>query len=1219
MRSLNKIVFINSAHVPYAEVKLDGNVHFIGTQGVGKSTLLRAVLFFYNADKGKLGIRTQDKQLGYDEFYLPYSNSYIIYEIERENGKFFIISFRSQGRAAFRIVDCEYDKQFFVDDTGMVREDWREIRQRIGTITFKSDVIRSYEEFRDIIFGNTRNVKPEYRRFNILESDRYQNIVRAITNIFLNQSLESRVIKDTIIDSMDFADDYIDLESYRERIKEFRNRYEDIWKWYKKEKDGSIKVRDQADNAIAEYVKYEDLRRDIDELCGQILYALRRDDQELPKIKEEETALNEKLSSLRQRREEESKRHEGERDKLNQTEGKLKDFIKRLEEKKRHYANIRIEEIITRINSEDELKIKNESLNNQLNLLTSANRGITDKYNAMIREAETQLKGQINDTDRRFNEDLSSLNSKKDRLSEEYNALVQNIRDRKDEVDSLIQEELDTAREAANELKMKETEILNSNPYKEEGAEIASKIDELKARDYELTRILAQTQREIDRIKHEAEIHEKDLSANCEREVVELEKEIARWQTDINRINDLLKNYEGSLMEWLCDNAPGWEENIGLLLDEEAVLYNPDLKPHRIDNSCTVYGIQLDLSRIDREVHSPKSLRDRISQLEGLISNTKTRIAARKEKLAKDIEAATAQPRKELKSLREKELNLNGELHTIPSRIEKLKSGLTALAEKLKTWQDSEIKDIEEKKAEVDKKMTDIRSRKEKSKLRFEKECKAAADTYNKKMNTFKKERDKIESDAENRKKSLKQEFGTKKRELTAAMDAELKGGGVDSKQLDELRKKIRAVDDALSFIEQHRRDYHGWLKDKDEYFDHESEKRVELKETKKKLADLEEKFRVRKEKSDAEIKSLGVKIADIKDRRQKIENAIKKVRDFMKSDSCPKDIKSAKSISTHKELSEIYDAIHTKLLKRQSCEEEFRKAVNVFKGNFTSHNTLGFETELSDLDDYRKFASDLNEFISNGKIDIIFKRTNSLYKDIINRIAHEVGELIQHGADIRKTISEINKDFRDNNFAGVIKEIELRAVESNDRIMQQLMVIKKFGEEHGPEIGDFNLFTDFESVDATNDRAAKMIMTLCDLMEADNKRERVTLADTFKLEFKVKQNDQDTNWVEKLSNVGSDGTDILVKAIVNIMLINVFKRKASSRFGDFTLHCMMDEIGKLHPNNVQGILEFANARNIWLINSSPTTYNASAYKYTYSLSKDGMSHTIVKTLLTIK
>ena len=61
MRYLNKIIFLNSAHIPYAEVKLDGNIHFIGTQGVGKSTLLRAILFFYNADKLRLGIPKEKK------------------------------------------------------------------------------------------------------------------------------------------------------------------------------------------------------------------------------------------------------------------------------------------------------------------------------------------------------------------------------------------------------------------------------------------------------------------------------------------------------------------------------------------------------------------------------------------------------------------------------------------------------------------------------------------------------------------------------------------------------------------------------------------------------------------------------------------------------------------------------------------------------------------------------------------------------------------------------------------------------------------------------------------------------------------------------------------------------------------------------------------------------------------------------------------------------
>lgn len=46
MRYLNKIIFTNSAQIKYTEINLDGNIHLIGTQGVGKSTLLRAILFF---------------------------------------------------------------------------------------------------------------------------------------------------------------------------------------------------------------------------------------------------------------------------------------------------------------------------------------------------------------------------------------------------------------------------------------------------------------------------------------------------------------------------------------------------------------------------------------------------------------------------------------------------------------------------------------------------------------------------------------------------------------------------------------------------------------------------------------------------------------------------------------------------------------------------------------------------------------------------------------------------------------------------------------------------------------------------------------------------------------------------------------------------------------------------------------------------------------------
>ena len=131
--------------------------------------------------------------------------------------------------------------------------------------------------------------------------------------------------------------------------------------------------------------------------------------------------------------------------------------------------------------------------------------------------------------------------------------------------------------------------------------------------------------------------------------------------------------------------------------------------------------------------------------------------------------------------------------------------------------------------------------------------------------------------------------------------------------------------------------------------------------------------------------------------------------------------------------------------------------------------------------------------------------------------------------------------------------------------------------------------------------------------------RDTLKLSDAFRLQFRVEENDNDTGWIDKISNVGSEGTDVLVKAMVNIMLINVFKTQVSRKFGDFKLHCMMDEIGRLHPSNANGILKFANSRNIYLVNGSPTTQSVSEYRFTYLLEKNGKWQTVVRPLITRK
>ena len=1221
MRYLNKIVFINSAHVPYAEIKLDGNVHFIGNQGVGKSTLLRAILFFYNVEKNKLGIRTQYGQKSYDEFYLPYPNSYIIYEVCRETGNFFVMTFISSGRTAFRIVDCAYDKHFFVQEDGNVRYEWGRISEQIGTKIFKSNIIRGYEEFRDILYGNNQSqiVDKKLLRFSLLESPKYRQVPLTIQNIFLNQSLESRVIKDTIIDSMDFAGDNIDLNLYREEVKNFRQQYDDIWKWYKTEKNGRVKVKVEADAVIEKYTQYEYTRKIINELCAHLNYALERDAKRLPLLAEEELNCSQELSRQKRLLGEEEGKYNAERDKLNQEDGALKAFLDQAKTKRKHYEDIGIERIIERIGKEGELKIQQQSLQHQEETLTSKNQSIKSKYDALQQEVDNQLREYKLQSGQQLNEIEHKCTEALARLQSELNDQKEEIRSQCQLKLEENQKQLDDAKEEKNNFKLQEQRVRQANPYQEMMDEQDRKMKDLQERSNQLYRDSSNKQSEIDRIKNEVAMKRKDMETACDKLVVSLQNNIDQLSAEIGKLDDMLHRQKGSLVEWLGENLTGWEENIGKVLDEDAVLYNTSLNPRLKDSSDTIYGVEIDVENIEKTAKTPDEIKSKKAELERQSELLHKRIKDEQQQLGANITELERKPNARLKQLRLEKMNVDAECNQIPMRIEKIKKEKVDAEEKLKNWRNSELDRLQQKLGEVEKNIEAIGKQRLVIITQRDKDLENARRLFDKQKKESETVFDQQKASVKSGIEKKEQETSRRKGKLQAQMDAELKGMGVDVNQLAEIRRQLQTVNDELRFIEGHRPDYISWQNDTRDYFNVEQKKKDERKQVQQKIDDLQEKFKKRKQNYESKIAELSKDLRLLQDEQKQLKEGISRVQAFMNTPSCPADLMNVEKQETMKPLGDIMDELRDNISGQQHKMEDFKQAVITFKSNFSPQNTFHFRTEFNSDADYTEFAAELNEFLSNAKIEQYRVRTSQQYATIIKRIAHDVSDLDRHKADIRSTINEINRDFRENNFAGVIKEIELRAVESNDRLMQQLLNIKHFDDEHGYDIGQLNLFSAADTLNHTNEQAVKLLMTLIDMMDLEQKRDGITLSDTFKLEFKVKENDNDTDWQEKITNVGSSGTDILVKAMVNIMLINVFKRKISRKFGDFKLHCMMDEIDMLHPNNVEGILKFANVRNIYLINSSPTTYNAQAYKYTYSLSKDERNNTVVKALLTIR
>ena len=377
MKYLNKIIFINSANIPYAEVSVDGNVHFTGTQGVGKSTILRALLFFYNADKHRLGI--QQGQKPFDEFYFRQANSYILYEVMRDNGAYTILVSRYQGRATWRFIDAPYKREWLIDDEKQVLSHWVRIRERIDRNVTVSARIESGTMFRDIIFGNNRDSK--YVRYALVQSPHYQNIPRSIQNVFLNTKLDADFIKNTIIQSMTEEDLPIDLQTYRRLVIDFEREYDEIDCWFQKSRDGNYPVRQQAMKIAEQGRTIVALDQQLQEIWRMLNHAVTYSEQHIPLLKVEAEEIELSIRKERSRERELAEEYEKEKDSLNQELGAKKGKLKEIAQVRKEFDAMDIGTILALASREAsvrrEMTDKQTLLDDLLKLMHQLKKNIT--------------------------------------------------------------------------------------------------------------------------------------------------------------------------------------------------------------------------------------------------------------------------------------------------------------------------------------------------------------------------------------------------------------------------------------------------------------------------------------------------------------------------------------------------------------------------------------------------------------------------------------------------------------------------------------------------------------------------------------------------------------------------------------------------------------------------------------------------------------------------
>ncbi len=1210
MRALKKIIFVNSAHIRYAEVRLDGNVHFIGTQGVGKSTLLRAILFFYNADKQHLGIPKEMKS--FDEFYLPHANSYIVYEVEHEHGPFSILVFRSSGRACYRFVDAAFSKDWLVDDRGEVTAEIKVIRERLEGAHI-SRIVDRYEQYKDIIYGN--NVSKEFARFQLMESSRYQNIPRSIQNVFLNSRLDADFIKDIIIRSMNEEEANIDLGYFRRQVADFESEYKDISCWYRTNGKGEYPVRKQADLVVKSYHNLLYMKKHISELCGQLNYSVRVSRERLPLIEADiqdkvvEKERQERLSG------EVKQKFDQEKSSLNQEQGVVNDALKRLKERREFYILRKIDEILNRSAKENQLGQELEALKYKRAELTAKYNDVTSRFKALVQAEKAGLESFLQSQKAREQELREKKLQAEGRMMEE-------LYSRKRQVDESFGEALAMAGEKVESIRKErencEKELLKLNlsePFKEKIKAVSMQQNQLDLRDKELLGLINACNSDISRLEAVYDKDEASIEAEYERLLSSKLREEAAVKEKIEDIETLIERSKGSLLEWLENNKPDWGQNIGKVINEENVLYQTGLHPQKVDGN-SFYGVQLDLIDLPQKVRKPEELFLQKGKLVEELKTLEAEYDALLEEKAVEEDVLKKSFSAKIKELRQTQSQYEAEYNMIPQRRKLLTVKVEDFQTKAKKWISSRKEELTLCQQDIAHRMTEAEAERKKVEENRNKQLKQVE-----KANSEEKEKvgakyrqgvSEIEKESVARKKASEEDMLRLNRQ---ELD-ELKGRGADTAMVDRCNSQIKTVEAELEYIRQNRKLVFDYQKDKEELFDNEDKFKAQKKALADKLQNLSEKYELRRAGYDRVIAELAGKLAERYGEKKFIEDNLRRFDSFSNDENlCPVGLADEKERNTIDSPGKIIDELTSVIVNKQRGRDRLKENINMFKGNFTANNTFSFPKSLISEDDYYDFASNLDDFLINNKLEEYRRRTSERYVDILARVSKEMGDLTRHESDVEKIILDINNDFRERNFVGVIKRIELKSVASSDRMVQLMKRIKDFNDDNDFAMGEINLFSSSDR-EKLNEDAVEYLLQFMTALQEDVQRQYLTLSDLFQLQFRIVENDNDTGWADKLSHVGSEGTDTLVKAMINIMLINVFKEKVSRRFGDFRLHCMMDEIGKLHPQNVKGILDFANARNILLINSSPTTYNVSDYRYTYLLSKDGKSRTVVQPLI---
>ncbi len=597
--SLLRIIIIDSFWQGQVnELDLTGHTQLEGTNGAGKTSLMRLLPLFYGMRPSDI-VSKVDQAKNFADFYLPRESSILVYEYTRPFGQKCQVLATSDGRGVhFKFIDGAYDNQHFISSSqGSKAKPFTisEIEKNYRNIGSESSKFLGIDKYRQVI-QNLRSGR-KHKEIRLLQN-RFSFSEQACPHI-------DKVINGTIEKNLDFeavkrmlvaiASDHLARDTNDEKEQLSLNKA-DITNWLA-DIQASRAIKKVADKISVwqnDFSAFESLVNKLQHLHAETI------------------AHQNRLEVKQQQRDELKKSSIANRSKL---ETELANTIEQYQKAKSD-LNAKIEADLSKIDLLDEDKLNYDD---------------DDASSYQIRaEQAPQIQAELNEVIAvidAFEGNITKIGQKFDKLIQKIEVEKLKGISSNNEKSGLITSQANTSLTRINEVFHQQAHILNAQLHKEElklqkdQQQIQHQLDSAKQQ-LAQPAIPAELIKDIDDNVHSLSDVQQSYNqllqqeSELQKHKYQLEKQQDQQlghRSEANRyLEQLRQNYQqvdlqllpqaGSLHHYLINEpqATNWQNTIGRLLTTEQ-LSRSDLNPQWLESNnapLSLYGLSIDLQQL---------------------------------------------------------------------------------------------------------------------------------------------------------------------------------------------------------------------------------------------------------------------------------------------------------------------------------------------------------------------------------------------------------------------------------------------------------------------------------------------------------------------------------------------------------------------------------------------------------------------------------------------